>query len=81
VKTQAWDVDLVVPSSYHNGPIRTVRLPHATIKAPLVRVSGEKDYYRIDTVFFDVSMKRAEVMDSLINHDGYPSNILVWKAR
>lgn len=35
----------------------------------------------IDTVFYDASYKDAdEVKRSLVNHDGYPPNIIVRKA-
>lgn len=33
----------------------------------------------IDTVYFDKKMTAAEVAVSLINHDGYPTSIVVEK--
>jgi hypothetical protein len=35
---------------------------------------------RIDTVFYDTGMTRSEVLESLINHDGYSPNIIIVKG-
>ena len=37
--------------------------------------------YPINTVYFDTSMSREEVRDSLINHDGFSSSITITKGR
>lgn len=49
--------------------------PYGSEPAEVIRYTGT------DTVFFDNSMNPLEVKHSLINHDGYPSNIYVKKAR
>ena len=36
---------------------------------------------RIDTVYFDKDCDRQYVRRSLIEHDNYPSNIMVYEAR
>lgn len=38
-------------------------------------------YETIDTVFFDSTMSEHEIKQSLVDHDGYPSNIYVRKAK
>jgi hypothetical protein len=36
---------------------------------------------KIDTVFYDDNLDRDYVRDSLINHDGYPYDIVLVKCR
>jgi hypothetical protein len=62
---QAWDVR--IPFSDENYPFFSVPfLEH--------EISG-------DTVWFDSDMTWQEVKDSLVDHDGYPANIIVRKSR
>lgn len=83
MKTQAWDVVLLKTSSNLNYPdtIVKVRLPFNTVKAHLISVNGSHDCYHVDTVFFDSDCDHQYVKRSLVDHDGYPSNIVVRKAR
>jgi len=84
MKTQAWDVLLKVKnesrggiSHSHQDSVVRVRLPFTTVNARLIRNSMGYDFYYVDTVFFDADMDRRQVRKSLIEHDGYPSNIVV----
>lgn len=40
-------------------------------------VEGKAELVLIDTVFGTENMTSEEVRDSLVNHDGYPDNIVV----
>ena len=66
MKMQAWDVN--VPLAGYDG------------------VDGFGEFHvvtesrNIDTVFFDADCDKEYVRTSLIDHDGYPSNILVYRA-
>ena len=77
---QAWDVLLKVPPEYDTDSVFTVQLPHAKIEAHLMKSGVDHDYFLIDTVFYNEGIDRQEVRLSLINHDGYPSNIVVEKT-
>ena len=81
MKMQAWDVLLKVPAEYDTESVFTVQLPHAKIEAHLMKLGVDHDYFLIDTVFYDAKISRREVRLSLINHDGYPSGIVVEKGK
>jgi hypothetical protein len=48
------------------------------------RIRQDGSMYVVDTVFFDPDMDSHDVKSSLVNHDGYPSDIVVlwaWKRK
>lgn len=47
------------------------------VPQPNPKKRGVIEYWLIDTVFFIETMSEDEVRRSLIDHDGYPSNIVV----
>lgn len=82
MKTQAWDVLLKIPAakSYGTSAV-TVNLPVGNVEGYLHRRTTDFDFFLVDTVFFDADMDRKQVRKSLIDHDGYPSNIVVDKVK
>jgi hypothetical protein len=75
---KVWDVFLIDRSE--------LRLERAEVfaswsHARLLSTTTEYDKWFIDTVFFDKSMSYKEVRNDLINHDGYPSNIVLSEAK
>ena len=83
MKYQAWDVLLKVKNESYDkmDSVIKVRLPFTTVNARLIQHSMGYDFYLVDTVFFDADIDRRQVRKSLIDHDGYPSNIVVDRAR
>lgn len=89
---QAWDVTVLTPVSYNPAWIEA-DLQKEYPLAHLTEGGAQKynptdggwdsefDRYYIDTVFFDESCDRDYVTSALINHDGYPSNIQIFKGR
>ena len=81
---QAWNVVLINrarPCDFHSDPRIRVSLPSGDIWARLIQTGAEHDVYSVDTVFFDNDCDSQYVKRSLIDHDGFPSNIAVNKAR
>lgn len=82
MKQNAWDVLLKIPEKGDKpDSVITVVLPHTTVTAHLVKSSMDYDFYLLDTVFYDVDCDREYVRRSLIDHDGYPSNIVVDRGK
>ena len=81
---QAWDIVLINrarPSDFLSDSRLSVSLPSGNIRARLIQTGGEFDVYFVDTVFFDNDCDQQYVKQSLVDHDGFPSNIRVKRAR
>ena len=81
---QAWDIVLINrarPSDFLSDSRLRVSLPSGNIRARLIQTGGEFDVYFVDTVFFDNDCDQQYVKQSLIDHDGFPSNIRVKRVR
>jgi len=75
---QAWDVVVVQPSNWKIQSIE-VELPFSTLTGHLTMTKNDNDYFWIDTVFYDQNCDRDLITQSLIEHDGYPSNIKLYR--
>lgn len=89
---QAWDVTLYFPLSDDLTLPYELNLPDFP-DARLTESGGAQKYIEngewehggdrwwIDTVFFDKNCDKDYVTRSLIDYDGYPSNIQIFKTR
>lgn len=67
MKTQAWDVN--IPTAGYDGEDGFGKFHVIT------------NSVNVDTVFFDRDCDREYVRRTLIDHDGYPSNVVIYRAR
>jgi len=75
----AWQV--LLKESHSDNNCKTVKLCYGTRVAPLVQTSINYDYYHVDTIFYDDDCDYRYVRKCLIDHDGYPENIVLRKVK